>query len=82
MPLVDFACLRREIKPADVLLVHGRSRVSGVIQNVTQSSWSHAALYAGRLRELESETLRAELINEHGWGPEEQLLVESDIGRG
>ena len=82
MPLVDFACLRREVKPADVLLVQGHSRVSGAIQSVTHSSWSHAALYAGRLGELESETLRAELMDERGWGPEEQLLVESDIGRG
>jgi hypothetical protein len=38
------ACLR----PGDVVLVEGRSRISGAIKYLTQSTWSHAALYAGR----------------------------------
>jgi len=37
------ACLR----PADVLLVEGNSRVSAAIKYLTQSPWSHAALYVG-----------------------------------
>lgn len=37
------ACLR----PGDVLLVEGASRLSTVIKYLTQSSWSHAALYIG-----------------------------------
>lgn len=37
------ACLR----PADVLLVEGNSRVSAAIKYLTQSTWSHAALYIG-----------------------------------
>ncbi len=37
------ACLQ----PADVLLVEGGSRVSTAIKYLTQSTWSHAALYAG-----------------------------------
>lgn len=37
------ACLR----PADVLLVEGNSRVSAAIKYLTQSTWSHAALYVG-----------------------------------
>ena len=35
------------LQPGDVLLVDGSSRVSGVIKYLTQSSWSHAALYIG-----------------------------------
>ena len=38
------ACLR----PGDVLLVEGQSRVSVAIKYLTQSTWSHAALYTGR----------------------------------
>lgn len=38
-----YGCLR----PGDVLLVEGSSRVSTVIKYLTQSSWSHAALYVG-----------------------------------
>lgn len=37
------ACL----KPGDVLLVEGQSRFSVAIKYLTQSTWSHAALYVG-----------------------------------
>lgn len=37
------ACLQ----PGDVILVEGNSRVSVAIKYLTQSTWSHAALYAG-----------------------------------
>lgn len=37
------ACL----KPGDVLLVEGHSRISTAIKYLTQSTWSHAALYVG-----------------------------------
>jgi len=39
--------LATTLQPGDVLLVDGSSRVSGVIKYLTQSSWSHAALYVG-----------------------------------
>jgi hypothetical protein len=41
--------LRMCLEPGDVLLVEGTSRVSTAIKYLTQSSWSHAALYAGEL---------------------------------
>lgn len=37
------ACLR----PADVLLVEGNTRLSVAVKYLTQSTWSHAALYVG-----------------------------------
>lgn len=37
------ACLR----PGDVLLVEGNSRISTAVKYLTQSTWSHAALYVG-----------------------------------
>ncbi len=37
------ACLR----PGDVLLVEGNSRVSSTIKYLTQSTWSHATLFVG-----------------------------------
>jgi hypothetical protein len=42
-PVRLMACL----KPGDVLLVEGQTRVSVAIKYLTQSTWSHAALYAG-----------------------------------
>ena len=39
--------LHRALRPGDVLLVEGSSRVSTVIKFLTQSTWSHAALFVG-----------------------------------
>lgn len=39
--------VRSCLEPGDVLLVEGSSRVSTVIKYLTQSTWSHAALYVG-----------------------------------
>jgi hypothetical protein len=39
--------LNRALEPGDVLLVEGNTRLSAVIKFLTQSSWSHAALYLG-----------------------------------
>jgi hypothetical protein len=43
----DPAALRRVLQPADVLLVDGNQRISSAIKYLTQSTWSHAALYVG-----------------------------------
>ena len=43
----NVAALRRVLQPGDVLLVEGNSRVSVAIKYLTQSTWSHAALYVG-----------------------------------
>ncbi len=43
-PVKLMACLQ----PGDVLLVEGQTRVSVAIKYLTQSTWSHAALYAGQ----------------------------------
>jgi hypothetical protein len=39
--------LRHSLKPGDILLIEGNSRLSAVIKFLTQSTWSHAALYVG-----------------------------------
>jgi hypothetical protein len=39
--------LRAAVRPGDVLLVEGNTRVSSGIKYLTQSTWSHAALYVG-----------------------------------
>ena len=43
----DFECLLRVLQPGDVILVDGDQRVSEVIKYLTQSTWSHSALYVG-----------------------------------
>ena len=44
---IDPVVLRATLRRGDVLLVEGDQRVSEVIKYLTQSSWSHAALYVG-----------------------------------
>ncbi len=39
--------LRETLLPGDVLLVEGNQKVSAAIKYLTQSTWSHAALYVG-----------------------------------
>ena len=43
----DFDTLCRTLRPGDVLLVEGQERVSNAIKYLTQSTWSHAAMYVG-----------------------------------
>lgn len=45
----DLALLAQCIRIGDVLLVEGNTRVSVAIKYLTQSTWSHAALYVGPL---------------------------------
>lgn len=40
--------LAATLQPCDVLLVEGNTRISTAIKYLTQSTWSHAALYLGR----------------------------------
>ena len=41
--------LSRCMRPGDVLLVDGNDKLSAAIRYLTQSSWSHAAMYVGDL---------------------------------
>jgi hypothetical protein len=43
----DPVVLRKALQPGDILLIEGNSRLSAVIKYLTQSTWSHAALYVG-----------------------------------
>ena len=82
IPLSDFDRIRHELKPSDVLLVEGRSRISDVIKVVTQSPWSHATLYIGRLHDIENEESRASLSRRSAFPPSTQLVIESQLGAG
>jgi hypothetical protein len=43
----DPETLARTLEPCDVLLVEGNQHISNVIKYLTQSTWSHAALFVG-----------------------------------
>ena len=66
----DLSALAACLQPADVLLVEGHSKISAAVKYLTQSTWSHAALYVGDalgLRDAAGESL---------------CLIEADIVQG
>jgi hypothetical protein len=73
-PLCDFDRVRYEVRPCDVLLVEGRSRVSEIIRTITQSPWSHSALYIGRVHDIDDEELREKVLSFYTGDPNEQLI--------
>lgn len=82
IPLCDFERIRYELRPCDVLLIEGRSRVSDIIRGITQSSWSHAALYIGRLHDIEDPRIRNILSTHFKGSADTQLLIEGIMGEG
>ncbi len=64
----DPATLRAILQPADVLLIEGNQRVSSAIKYLTQSTWSHAALYVGD--------------RHRNHGDEDKLLIEVTVADG
>lgn len=81
-PLCDFEKLTYEIRLGDVILVEGRTRISQVIRVITQSRWSHSALYIGRLHDIADNRVREKLLKHYKATPDEQLLVEGILGKG
>lgn len=68
--VTDPAMLQGNLQPGDVLLVEGNRRISTAIKYLTQSTWSHAALYIG------------DALPERGkFGPA-GALIEADLQRG
>ena len=47
MAIVAPVQLAATLRPGDVLLVEGNTRLSVAIKYLTQSTWSHAALFVG-----------------------------------
>lgn len=43
----DPKIVRAALQPGDVVLIEGNTRLSAIIKFLTQSTWSHAALYVG-----------------------------------
>lgn len=80
--LSDFNHVCQELKLADVILIEGRSRASTIIKQVTQSPWSHAALYIGRVDEITDPTCKRIIERNSKYPRDAQLLIESEIGMG
>lgn len=81
-PFCDFSRLRFEIRSCDVILVEGRTRIGDIIKTITLSRWTHAALFVGRLSEIEDEETRNLIESYYPGDQSEQLIIESLLGEG
>ncbi len=66
----DPQALRRTLRPGDVLLLEGNSRISSAIKYLTQSTWSHAAMYVG------------DVVGKSTENGEPHVIVEALLGEG
>ena len=66
----DADTLRRTLAPGDILLIEGNLHISAVIKYLTQSTWSHSALYVG------------DALPEPADGSERPRLIEVNLGEG
>jgi hypothetical protein len=62
--------LAQILRPGDILLVDGNTRISSAIKYLTQSTWSHAALYVG------------DALERAASGAEQLDLIEVDMVEG
>src|SRR5262249_15942037 len=70
----NVANLRRVVRPGDVILVDGEQRVSAVIKYLTQSSWSHSALYVGDELLRRFPARRQVLLDQYGIEAEHMII--------
>ncbi len=77
----DFEALRETVRQGDVLLVAGNQRVSEVIRYLTQSSWSHSAIYVGDELARRSPDLAGELEERYG-DDAQHMVVEALLESG
>ena len=66
----DPETLRTTLQPCDVLLIEGNQQISSAIKYLTQSTWSHAALFIG------------DALGAPPDGAEPRTLVEANLGIG
>ena len=77
----DLAALKHSLQKGDVLLIEGNQPVSEVIKYLTQSSWSHTAIYVGDELIKRNHPLARTLEQEFGEDAR-YLLVEAVMNEG
>jgi hypothetical protein len=73
--------LKRTLRKGDVLLVEGDQRISQVIRYLTQSCWSHCAMYVGD-ELLKGDPQRAAALRQRYGDEAQYMLVEAESGNG
>ena len=83
LPFINnFDDMMHNLRMADVILFEGRTRVSEVIKIITLSPWTHAAIYIGRLDEINNPRTLGIVKRHYNGDPTEPLVIESLLGFG
>src|SRR5271156_6529262 len=77
----DMARLKRYIRKGDVVLIEGNERISACIKYLTQSSWSHSAIYVGDEALKRDPETKRQLLEKFG-DDARFLLVEALVESG
>jgi hypothetical protein len=80
--LTNYERLCDEIKPGDIILVEGHSRVSHIIKLITQSPWTHSMLYLGNYHQLSMAGLAPISLSHYALDPHAHLIIEAVLGEG
>ncbi|HVR71817.1 MAG TPA: YiiX/YebB-like N1pC/P60 family cysteine hydrolase [Vicinamibacteria bacterium] len=73
--------LKKHVRPGDVLLVEGKTRIAQIIKYITQSSWSHCGLYVGDRVVREDHSRRERYLGLYG-DEARHLVLEADLASG
>lgn len=82
LKLCDIDRMRHLLQPCDVLLVDGATRLDARLRRVTDSRWSRAGLYLGRLHDIRDPSLRATATEYIDCEPDTQLVLMAEPDRG
>lgn len=59
--LYDIQKLKKQLRPGDVFVVHGKHLISRIIRIVTDSYWNHATMYVGNGKYIEANNKGVEI---------------------
>jgi hypothetical protein len=80
--LSDYTQTRHEVRPGDVILVEGLTRIAQIISAATNSPWTHTALYLGRYHDIDDAETRKIVEKFYQGDRGDQLILESVLGKG
>jgi hypothetical protein len=80
--LSDYEQVKRQLKPADVILIEGTSRVDATMRQVTGCQWTHAMLFIGKPMDIPDADVRTSIITWAGETPDVPLILHSTLDKG
>jgi hypothetical protein len=81
-PLADHEQVKRQLRPADVLLLEGTSKVDATLREVTGCQWTHALLYVGKPMDIVDADVRNSILTWAGESRDVALVLHSTLDKG